>query len=276
MLAEEVGFEPTDPSQGLLFSRQVQSAALPLFRKIKVRFYVMGGNSSRELFEEAKIVLGELANITDVGEEHGESLDAHSPSITGVLFGVDVACFENVGMNHSCTENFEPAGVFANAAAGTFTGNASDVDFKAGFYKGKVAGAVAGLDGLVEEFGEKFVEGGKEVGKGDVSVDVKPFNLMEEDMGAGGNVFVAEGAAGCDDANGWGELLHGADLDVGGVGAEEVAGVEIKGVLHVAGRMVGWEVESFKVVVVGVDVGAELDGKTHVGEDGGDAVEGLG
>lgn len=30
--SEEVGFEPTDPVRGLLFSRQVQSAALPLFQ----------------------------------------------------------------------------------------------------------------------------------------------------------------------------------------------------------------------------------------------------
>lgn len=30
--SEEVGFEPTDPAKGLLFSRQAQSATLPLFQ----------------------------------------------------------------------------------------------------------------------------------------------------------------------------------------------------------------------------------------------------
>ena len=35
--SEEVGFEPTDPLRGLLFSRQTQSATLPLFRRNDVK-----------------------------------------------------------------------------------------------------------------------------------------------------------------------------------------------------------------------------------------------
>lgn len=50
--------------------------------------------------------------------------------------------------------------------------------------------------------------------------------------------------------------LHCADLDVARVRTEEVVGIEIEGILHVAGRMVFRKVESFEVIVVCVDIRA--------------------
>ncbi len=51
-MAEEVGFEPTDPVQGLLFSRQVQSATLPLFQNKKDSSYAMRVFFLKEIVRE--------------------------------------------------------------------------------------------------------------------------------------------------------------------------------------------------------------------------------
>ena len=120
---------------------------------------------------------------------------------------------------------------------------------------------------VFEDFGPEFVHGGEEVGKGDVLVDVEAFDLVEEDMGAGADVLIAVDGARGDDADGRFVGLEDADLGVGGVGAEEHVGADVEGVLHVAGGMVGRKVEPFVVVVVGIDVGAVLDGEAHAGED---------
>jgi len=108
-----------------------------------------------------------------------------------------------------------------------------------------------------------------------VFVDINAFDLMEENMGTGGDVLVAEAAARSDDPNGRRMALHGANLDVAGVGAEKVIGVEVEGILHVAGWVIFGEVQSLEVIVVSVNIGAELDGKAHADEDVEDALEHL-
>ena len=210
-------------------------------------------------------------------EQHGEPLDAHAPRIAGEMFGIDAPFAENVGVDHAGAKDFQPACMLADAAAGAFAGNAADVYFEPWFNQGEIGGTVAGLHFLVEQFGEELVHRGEEIGEGDVFVDIKAFDLMEKDVGAGRDVFVAEAASGSDDPDRGRIGLHRMDLDVGGVGAKEerVGRVEIEGVLHIARRMVFGEVEPFEIVVVGVDVGTELDGKPHAYENVENPVESL-
>lgn len=66
------------------------------------------------------------------------------------------------------------------------------------------------------------------------------------------------------------------NLHVARMGAKEEGVGKIEGILHVARRMIGWKVETGKVVVVGIDVGTEADGKTHPYENVDDAVESVG
>jgi len=219
-----------------------------------------------KLVEEAEVVFGELADVGDSPAEHSEPFDAHAPGVAGVVFGIDAAVFEHFGMDHAGAEDFKPAGVFAEAAALGVAGDAGDVHFKSGFDEGKEAGTVACFDGRLEKLSEEFVHGGEEVGEGDVLIDIEAFDLMEEDVRSAADGLVAVDGARCDDADGRLVGFHHAELGVGGVCAEEQVGVDVEGVLHVAGGMVGREVESFEVVVVGVDVGAVLDGEAHAGE----------
>lgn len=90
--------------------------------------------------------------------------------------------------------------MFAEAAAGTFAGKARYVNFKARFGKGKVGRTIARFCVRTEKFGEKLIHGREEVGKGYVTVDVKTFDLVEEDMRAGRDIFIAETTARRDDA----------------------------------------------------------------------------
>ena len=79
--------------------------------------------------------------------------------------------------------------------------------------------------------------------------------------------LAAEDAAGADDADGRLRPLHDPDLDGRGVGPQEQVALDEERVPLVAGRMVGREVEGLEVVVVGLDLGALLDGEAHAEED---------
>ena len=105
-----------------------------------------------------------------------------------------------------------------------------------------------------------------------------------EDGGVGGvGGVVAVDFAGDDDADGRGLRDHGADLNRAGVGAHEeavargagVLGGDLEGVLGVAGRVVGGEVEGFEVVEVGFDLGAEVGAVAEMMEDADDLVHGF-
>ena len=107
-----------------------------------------------------------------------------------------------------------------------------------GSTKGKVAGAETGFHFCLEEFAPKFVHRGKEVGKGNVFIDVEAFDLMEENVGSGADGLIAVDGAGGDDADRGFVGFHHAELGIGGMGAEEHVFGDVKGVLHVPCRMV--------------------------------------
>ncbi len=178
-------------------------------------------------------------------------------------------------MDHAGAADFEPARVFAETTAFAIAGGAGDVDFEPRLNEGKIAGTETGLHLCVEQFAEEFVHRGKEVGEGDVFIDVEAFDLMEEDVRAAADGFIAVDGARGDDADGWFMFFHDAELGIGGVGAEEHVFGDVESILHVAGWMVGREVQAFVVVVVAVDVWAVLHGKAHADEDFDDFIEGL-
>ena len=70
----------------------------------------MGGN---KLVEETAVVLGEEAQVLDLIFEVRDTLDTHAECEAGIFLGVDTACFEDVGVHHAATEDFDPAGAFA-------------------------------------------------------------------------------------------------------------------------------------------------------------------
>lgn len=191
-----------------------------------------------ELAEEAGVILDEETDVLDAILDHGEAVEAHAESVAGEFGGVEsvvAAGFVDGGedgwVDHAAASDFDPFGSFAFDLE-------FDVDFEAGLGEGEEVRAEADF-GFVSEHGavEEF-EGAFEVGEADVGVDVEAFELVE-DGEVGGVDFVATvSRAGSDDFDGWGLLLHRANLDRGSVGPEKFAGVEVEGVRVVPGGVI--------------------------------------
>ncbi len=122
-------------------------------------------------------------------------------------------------------------------------------------------------------------EGGEdplEVGKSHPLIHQQAFHLVKH--GGVGDVRVpAVDLARGDDAHRGLADFHGADLHGGGVSPEQHLVAEIKGVLHVPGRVVRGQVEGLEVIPVQFHLGAFHRLKAQVEEDvadlGHDAVQ---
>ena len=115
-----------------------------------------------------------------------------------------------------------------------------------------------------------------QVGHAHVLPDHQTLDLMEH-----GAVGVIEGIgavhpAGSDQPQRRAALLHRPDLNRRSMGTQQGAVVEVEGVLHRPGGMVGRDVERFEVVMVVLDLGTFHDVEADGAEEGFDAPAGQG
>src|SRR5258708_2418344 len=61
-----------------------------------------------KLLEESDIVFNEQADVSDAVFAHGYAFDAETEGPAAVLFGVDVAGFEDVGVDHAAAAELDP------------------------------------------------------------------------------------------------------------------------------------------------------------------------
>ena len=86
--------------------------------------------------------------------------------------------------------------------------------------------------------------------------------------GAVGGIGIrTEHAAGREDLDGRPHLIHGADLAVGGLGAQQQVAAQVERILHIPGGMILGHIQAGEVVGVVVDLGGFVHGKAHAGED---------
>src|SRR5271165_1613321 len=110
---------------------------------------------SWKLPQELQIVFEEQPQIIDAVTQHREPVDAGAQGITLPLFAVDARGRQYIGMNHSAAENFQPAGVLADAAARTAAKNALDIRFRGRLREWKIRGTKPhGQRALEEAFEE--------------------------------------------------------------------------------------------------------------------------
>ena len=83
--------------------------------------------------QEAGVVFGKHAEVADTVFQVGYSLYAHTEGITCVFVTVDAAGFEHVRVDHTATEDFDPAGVFAEATTFATADVAGNVHCGPGF-----------------------------------------------------------------------------------------------------------------------------------------------
>ena len=95
-----------------------------------------------ELRKRLQAAAVQVADILDAVLHHRESGQAQTEREAGVLFGVDAALFEHLGVDHAAGAQLQPAGVVAGGAAClTAADQAGDIQLKAGFDEGEKSGA---------------------------------------------------------------------------------------------------------------------------------------
>ena len=210
-----------------------------------------------ELIEKAYVVFTEHAQVLDHVLQVGDALYTQTEGIAAIDLAVNAAGFENGGIHHTTTQDFNPTGVFAETATLTTAQHARDIHFGTRLGEGEIAGTQADLGIGTKQFLGKVQQHLLQVGKGHILVNIQTFNLVEEAVGAGRDSLVAVNASRADDADGRLVAFHRSHLYRTGVAAQhDVAGhvllilLNEEGVLHVAGRMVGGKVQCAEHVPV--------------------------
>jgi hypothetical protein len=169
------------------------------------------------LSQKANIILGIEAEVIDAVFELTDAFDTHAKGKARILAAVDIEVVEHFGMDHAAAQDFDPAGMFANAATDSAADAAVDVHFCTGFCEREIGRAETDADIFSEHFLYKEVKGLFQVGKRDVLVHIQPFGLVEETVCPGADGLVAVHAAGADDPDGRPLFLHRAGLYAAGV-----------------------------------------------------------
>ena len=115
-----------------------------------------------------------------------------------------------------------------------------------------------------------------QVGDAHVFIHIEAFDLVKLRAVRGVHFIAPIGRAGRNHADGRRRAFHGADLHGRGVGAEQAAVGQIKGVLLVARRMIGRGVERVEAMPFGFDVRTFRERETHPAENADRAIEHLG
>lgn len=67
--------------------------------------------------QEAHVVLREQSKVGYLVFQVGDTLDAEAEGVAAVNLAVDAAKLKNVGVYHAAAQDFNPSGMFAEAAA---------------------------------------------------------------------------------------------------------------------------------------------------------------
>jgi hypothetical protein len=182
-----------------------------------------------------------MADILNSVTKHGNALNSHSESKTCVFFTVDIAGFQYVGVNHSATQNFEPAAVFANIATFSATNRTTYIHFGAGFGKREIRRAQPDLCSFAKQFFCKLQECLFQVGKRHIFIHIQTFNLMKNAVRTCRNGFIPENTP-REKSFEWGLCaFHYPDLNARCVCTQQNIGIffDKKSVLHIAGGCSG-------------------------------------
>src|SRR5207253_10666157 len=73
--------------------------------------------ASRELLQEAQVVLEEQSQIVDAVLQHRDALDTHAERPAGDLLGIVADVAQHLRMHHARAQDLEPAPLLAEPAA---------------------------------------------------------------------------------------------------------------------------------------------------------------
>ena len=128
-------------------------------------------------------------------------------------------------------------------------------------------GAEANLRAGAEKGAQKIFQRSFQVAHGNVRIHIQAFKLIEGGKVRGVNFVAAVGGTGSDDTHGRQLLFHGADLHGRRVRTQKLAGIKVKCILLIAGRMILRRVQRVKAVELVLNLRAVRQGKAHVAQN---------
>ena len=172
---------------------------------------------------------------------HAEALDAQASGEAAPALWIEAHAGEHGGVDHAAAHHLQPAATPLHIHLG------------AGFGEGEVAGPKAHWQ-VAEKLLQKGRDGAAQVAEVQALINRQHLHLVEH-----GRVGGIHGVAAIHPP--WGDhphwrwvVLQVADLHRRGVGAQQLAIAQIKGVLHVPGGVMLGDVEGREVVVVALDL----------------------
>jgi len=214
--------------------------------------------------QKANIVLVEKPDIVDFVEKHGDSLHTHPKGVTRILFAVITYELEYFGTHHSSTRYFNPPCSFTHPTPLSPTHKTGKIVLGTGFGKRKEAGTESNLHVRSEHPSGKHEDDSLQIGKGHTLIHAKAFDLMKDRRMGGIRCIPSVATSRCNDSHRRRLALHHANLDRRGMGSENDLFVNVKGILYLSGRMLLGEIQSFEVVIIGLDFRTLSYGKSHL------------
>src|SRR5688572_23342773 len=113
--------------------------------------------ASRELLQEAQVVLEIQADVVDVVTQHRKPIDAHTERVSRIALRVDAHIAQDRRMHDAGTRDLEPTGLLADATAAPVAEHALDVHFRRGLGEREVRRTQPHLQGPLEEALDELV-----------------------------------------------------------------------------------------------------------------------
>src|SRR5262245_31960836 len=222
-----------------------------------------------ELPQEADVVGDQVAHVIDLVARDRESVDAEAERKALPLVGVEAAVGEDVRVDHAAPAELEERPVGPN-----------DVELGRRLGEREVRRAQPRRERAAEEGLRELVDRAGEVGERDAAVDDEALDLVEHREVGGVGRVLPEHPARHDGVDRRRLRRHDPHLHRRGVGAQHrragCAELDVERVVHVASRVVGWEVEGAEVVPVRLDLGPLGNSEPETDEDVLESFHGLG
>ena len=107
--------------------------------------------SFSKLLQKPHIIAPEITDVANVPAHHGDAFRSHAKGKSTVDFRIITAIPQNVRVNHSASQDLQPAGVLADCAALAAAQETFHIHFRGWFSKGEVGWAETGADILAEQ-----------------------------------------------------------------------------------------------------------------------------
>ena len=108
-----------------------------------------------KLAKEAQIIFIVEPNIVNAILQHGDTLDAQTEGKSAVLIRVIANLLEDLGIYHSGSKYFKPAGMLADTASLPAAHHTGDIDLRTGFGERKETGSCPDGGFFIKHPGDK-------------------------------------------------------------------------------------------------------------------------